>query len=269
MKINHISEGHWEIAPEEYPNSILPNERKAKRHGTLAYPKDRKRFIKNMGLAENKDDIKYDGTQMEPELASKPTPDFQESWKQIKLPEPPSNSSSVTEQELESIKSYIAEIDKKKRAEISAQDIPDLEDLFFDILDKHDVKYSHKLYNHACDIVEQLSTIGMHFKQIYNRARPKQLLPDNIADKIVGGKTAKSASYPSTHAIIGAVMAGIFSKLYPKHADEFNRLGKSLGINRIEAGYHFRSDYNAGVHLADRLLKANLDTIVKRLKKDR
>ncbi len=267
MKINNISEGHWEIAPEEYPNSILPKERKAKRHGILAYPDDRKRFMKNMGLAEDKDDVKYDGPQMEPELADKPTPDFDKSWKKIQLPDPPSNSSSKTKHELLAIKNHLAGINKKQRAAISAQDIEDLEDLFFDVLDKHTVEYSHKLYNRACNLVEQLSTIGMHFKQIYNRARPKQLLPSNIAEKIVGGKTAKSASYPSTHAIIGVVLAGIFTKLYPKYSKEFGELGESLGKNRVIAGYHYQSDYDAGVELGQKLLSRNLDKIVNNLKK--
>jgi len=265
MKITNISEGHWEIAPENYPNSILPKERKAKRHGILAHPEDRERFMKNMGLSEDSQ-IQYDGNQMEPELADKPTPDIDDSWKKIKLPDPPTNSSSQTHKELEEIKGHIYNIDKKKRAEISAQDIPDLEDLFFDVLEKHNVEFPHKLYNRMCDLVEQVSAIGMHFKKIYNRARPKQLLDKDAADKIKGGKTAKSASYPSTHAIVGVVLAAIFSKLYPKYADEFNQLGKSLGINRIVAGYHFRSDYNAGVNLANHLLASNLDNIVKMFK---
>jgi acid phosphatase (class A) len=268
MKITNISEGHWEIAPEKYPNSILPKERKAKRHGILAHPEDRERFMKNMGLSEDSQ-IQYDGPQMETELVDKPTPDFDESWKKIELPDPPPNGSSKTHKELKEIEGYVNKIDKKKRKEISSQDIPDLEDLFFDILEKHNIEFSHKLYNRMCDLVEQVSTIGMHFKKIFNRARPKQLLDKDAADKIKGGKTAKSASYPSTHAMVGVVLAGVFSRLYPKYADEFDQLGKSLGINRIVAGYHFRSDYNAGVDLADKLLATNLDTIVKSLKKVR
>lgn len=267
MKIKNISEGHWEVAPEKYPGSILPKERKAKRHGILAYPDDRQRFMKNMGLSEDINEIQYDGETKEHRLEDCRTKDFdEEKWKKIKLDEPPLNNSEQTQQELDQIVTLISNISKSEREEIQAQDKDDLEDLFFDILDDHNIKYDKRLHKHIEDITEQLVTICLHFKKIYNRARPKQLLSKQDAKKVIGGKTAKSASYPSAHAVIGKVLSGIFSKLYPELSYEFDELGTSLGYNRIKAGYHFKSDYEAGIKIAKALLNDNLNAIIQKAK---
>lgn len=54
MKLRQILEGHWTLAPGDYPNSVLSTipvakdtkEGKPKRHSPLLHPTDRERFIK-------------------------------------------------------------------------------------------------------------------------------------------------------------------------------------------------------------------------------
>ena len=49
-----LNEGHWQVAPGEYPGmipSLKGKVKKAKRHSFLVNPEDRERFLKNMKLA--------------------------------------------------------------------------------------------------------------------------------------------------------------------------------------------------------------------------
>ena len=44
MKLSWICEGHWQVAPFKYPNSLVKPGKG--RMSTLLYPKDRAKFLK-------------------------------------------------------------------------------------------------------------------------------------------------------------------------------------------------------------------------------
>lgn len=210
--------------------------------------------ISGSGPTTNIDDgIEYVGGRCDESLKDQPTPDFGTKWKKYKIGDPPKNSSVETRRELQKIKRYISNIDKEKREEINKQDRDDLEEEFFELLESLEIEYSEKLHSKIVDLTEQLTTIGLYFKDRYNRARPKQLLDNGSVKLIKGGKTAKSPSYPSTHAIIGRFIGKVLSGVYPEASKELTKLGHDLGLNRVIAGYHFDSDMKAGIKIADML----------------
>jgi hypothetical protein len=62
MKLRQILEGHWTLAPGEYPNSMVKSiPDKPERHSPLLHPSDREKFIKwgqrkKKKIAEDVDD---------------------------------------------------------------------------------------------------------------------------------------------------------------------------------------------------------------------
>ena len=258
MRLRYIQEGHWTIAPGRYPGSMYKGKKKAKRHSFLLYPDDRDRFAKNMGLSEDIDKIKYGSIQDDAKFEDAPTPFFGEKWKDIKIDRNPDNSSQMTKEELEALANRSSKLSKKEVKEIREQDIDNLETLFIDLLQAEGEEVSQKLKQQVKKIAEELTTIGIYFKKQFNRPRPYQLMKElGIDNNIKTGQTTQSPSYPSTHALIGHFLSKWLAKKYPKHCDKLCKLGYDLGNNRVKAGFHYPSDYKAGVIIANKLLEQN------------
>lgn len=255
MRLAHITEGHWEIAPGKYPGSMYKGSKKPKRHSFLLHPDDRERFAKNMKIAEDLDDIKYYKILDDAKYIDAPTPMLGDSWKSIRLQPPPTNSSSRTKEELDFIIHVTNELDDDDIDEIKSQDIDNLEQTFIDLLEDHGVRVSEQLHSQVKQLAGELTTVGIFFKRQFNRARPYQLLRElNIDNNVMAGKTARSPSYPSTHALIGYYLSHWLADKFPNLKGELYKLGYDLGYNRVRAGFHYLSDFIAGVDLAKRLL---------------
>lgn len=255
MRLSQIIEGHWVAAPGKYPGSLYNGKKKAKRHSFLLNPDDRERFASNMGLSEDVNDIKYSKIGDDIEFTDKPTPFFGEEWQEIKLKPPPNNSSDTTKSELEQLAYRSSNLSKKERQSIKDQDIDNLENVFIELLESDGEIVSSELKSKVKQISEELTTIGIFFKLKFDRARPYQLMDEfNIRNDIKRGKTTDSPSYPSTHAIIGRYLAKWLSDKFPDQEKELLKLGYDLGYNRVLAGFHYPSDFDAGVMLANKLL---------------
>jgi hypothetical protein len=204
---------------------------------------------------EKLDDLKYGKTEQDFDYINIPIKNFNSDWKKIKLPNPPKNSDLTTLKELNQILNYRTKNSKKTLKKIKDQDIEDLELLFVDLLEDLGENLSKSFIKKISDVSEELSSISLKHKIKYDRPRPFQLF--NYFKKPEGqrGKTTGSASYPSTHAVIGKFMGLWLSKIYPEHKSKLINLGKELGDNRVKAGFHFQSDCDAGNYLAKELFK--------------
>ena len=108
-------------------------------------------------------------------------------------------------------------------------------------------------------LIDDINAITMRFKYMFNRPRPKQLAAQKDLELVAhDGSSAHSPSYPSGHAVAGRVIARALSDKYPDFAEDFQRIGAAIGLNRLIAGLHYPTDHAAGVMLADQLYAKGL-----------
>ena len=199
-----------------------------------------------------------------PSLAweAEPVTLFWSEWSDFNLSPPPSNSSKETLAELDHIEHLLRTVWGEREEEIRQQDALEVQPLhwavpgtieteFLVLLGTRYVSIADEVREDIARIASQLTTIGLRYKRQYDRPRPYQLfnaLGRNVV--VPASETAHSASYPSTHALIGNFLGWYLGKLYPRHASALAALGKRLGDNRVVAGWHFPSDVEAGQKLA-------------------
>jgi membrane-associated phospholipid phosphatase len=97
--------------------------------------------------------------------------------------------------------------------------------------------------------------VMMRLKRHFNRPRPTQYFPTLYPPVPVPGHSA----YPAGHALIAQLTANVLIEVTKKGtppASPYRRsllkLAANIGLNRVIAGFHFRSDISAGVTAADR-----------------
>jgi hypothetical protein len=202
------------------------------------------------------DRIEYDGNLgSDHKYLDAPTPLFGTAWKKIELIAPSKNSSIKTQRELEEIIKLRTMLYPRYDKTIRHHDINDLESLFIKLFESNHRRCKKKQVEFLKAVSGELTSIGLHFKMLFKRARPRQLLKRLYDIEIVDGATTKSPSYPSTHAIIGRFFSAFLSEHYPSLRAELYGLGDAIGKGRVIAGYHFPSDYYSGVYIADSLFK--------------
>jgi hypothetical protein len=101
------------------------------------------------------------------------------------------------------------------------------------------------LQNAAADA----ETISSAAKTLWNRPRPP--LQDRDIHPVV--TVPGSPSYPSGHAMRGALWSIILAKLAPEEQDRILARGAQIGEDRIIGGVHFPSDVAAGQKLGSTL----------------
>ncbi|MFN0215229.1 MAG: hypothetical protein ACKVT2_13315 [Saprospiraceae bacterium] len=70
--------------------------------------------------------------------------------------------------------------------------------------------------------------------------------------------------YPSGHAAVGAVEAGLFSYFFPSERASFQKLAKDGAESRFQGGIHFRTDNDVALELGKKVAEA----IIEKVKKD-
>lgn len=94
------------------------------------------------------------------------------------------------------------------------------------------------------------------YKNIYNRARPSQIVPNIINKKngiLLNSITAITPAYPSGHAFQAYYLGKILSKKFPERKDEIMKIAMRIGDIRIIAGLHYPSDRDYAYWLVDKL----------------
>ena len=95
--------------------------------------------------------------------------------------------------------------------------------------------------------------VMMHFKKHFNKARPSQVCPTLYPPVPVPGH----AAYPAGHAVIAHITAKSLIEITTKgnppkspYEGALTALAERISLNRVIAGFHYRSDISAGADLA-------------------
>lgn len=201
--------------------------------------------------SNNIDAIVYEGPLDEQDAVGRPTTYFGNTWLDYEMPLPPSNSSPETAAELREILFFQDNTPPEIAAKISKQDYSNPELEFVALLESFGTTPTAELRELIEELAKQLTTICMHYKLKFNRPRPDQLF--EFYELGVKPPRANTPAYPSGHALIGRFFGLMLSELYPFYKKQLMKLGHELGILRVVGGFHFRSDYQAAVDLADYL----------------
>lgn len=164
----------------------------------------------------------------------------------IKLPNPPTNDSEETVNELETlhllqslrVPAVVAEIELERNlnnALFGNQSINDWQNNYPNTVE---------LLNYAD---QQIIPVVVHFKEKFDRVRPN-FLDTSLTTTI---ETPGHPSYPSGHSSQSYLTAHILSLLDPQYEDQYFNDAKRIAHNREIAGVHYPSDSEAGKILAE------------------
>ncbi len=154
---------------------------------------------------------------------------------------PPANDALVTRQELAEILTRQASRTQAEEALINAQ-LP---------FCKFEMPHYRIGMNPKLDdlILTAYLDINYYFyglKDKFDRVRPS-FLDESIQPSI---KVPLHGAYPSGHSATSMLTALILAEIYPEHQAALFEYADSVGVNRIIAGVHYRSDHTAGQALA-------------------
>ena len=147
--------------------------------------------------------------------------------------------------EIETIKHYQEDASRVEK-DIKAEDKDNVKP-FLDYLKENKLPIDENYLN---GINKDVNTIVHHVKFKFNRPRPSQVSEIEPTPNDGG----YSPSYPSGHTVQSTVMAGVLSKIYPEHSEDFSKIADKIGQNRIRAGLHYPSDHRAGQALGMEIL---------------
>jgi hypothetical protein len=91
--------------------------------------------------------------------------------------------------------------------------------------------------------------VGMCYKMQENRPRPVQLYPA-LMPVIT---TPPHPSFPNNHMLQSGLIALLITKACDSYARPANALAFRIGLNRLRAGLHFRTDLNASIALCNEI----------------
>lgn len=181
---------------------------------------------------------------------------LQTSFNDLTIPEPFSNSSEEIESELKFIRML------RKLSE-DPDTVRDIDDEDKDLISPF-IRFC-KAHNLPADetflrlLVDDVNTLTMRFKYMFNRPRPKQLAAQKDLELVAHqGESANSPAYPSAHSTAGRVISRALGDKYPTYADEFEKIGASIGLHRLIAGLHYPTDHAAGMMLGDQIYTKGL-----------
>ena len=172
---------------------------------------------------------------------------FRDGWERISLPTPPRE-----DRELDAV---IEAVENATDQQIEDYKLCDQNASYF--IEKHltdnNLAYDKKNIEF---IEDQCVPIVRHYKNYFNRPRPYQVAAvyNKQLNRYVSD-TAKTPAYPSGHAMQPMVVALHYAKKYPQHKAELIRGAKRCGYGRVIAGMHYPSDYDAGIELAQQIMK--------------
>ena len=99
-------------------------------------------------------------------------------------------------------------------------------------------------------IIDESVPIISHFKKHFNRDRPVEV---DTTINTLPSKTNKTKSYPSGHAAQSRLIARYVAGKFPEHERELIKAGNECGYGRVQAGFHYVSDYDTGNLLGEKM----------------
>ncbi len=180
------------------------------------------------------------------------TIDLENSIEVITLPDPPTNSSYETNNELLELHALVAERSPEKINEIM-NEVNATSTLFGPFSYQYII--NSLTHSYTKELLERslinLQPIIITFKKKFDRVRPSYLDP-SLTTVI---PVPNHPSYPSGHATQWYFLAKIMSDVDPKHSKEYMDSAYSIARNREIAGLHYPSDSEAGRLLGEQSYK--------------
>jgi len=99
-------------------------------------------------------------------------------------------------------------------------------------------------------IIKESVPVIKHFKDFFNRARPAEVLSSL---NTLPSKTNKTKSYPSGHATQSVILARYVAGKVPQLEKELMKAAYECGYGRVQAGFHYVSDYDIGNLLGEKM----------------
>jgi len=99
-------------------------------------------------------------------------------------------------------------------------------------------------------IIKESVPVIKHFKDFFNRARPAEVLSSL---NTLPSKTNKTRSYPSGHAAQSVILARYVAGKVPKLEKDLMKAAYECGYGRVQAGFHYVSDYEIGNLLGEKM----------------
>ena len=165
---------------------------------------------------------------------------------------PPSNNSFTTMQEIKQLNKIPINMKFVK-------DKDNIETSFKHIINRHKLEVPKNLID---DLIRESSKVIMKIKKHHNRPRPKVMakkLNIKFDDKELD--SMKTPSYPSGHSAQGVLVAKVLSKMYPKHAKAFKKMGEDISYSRNVAHAHYPSDSKFGKEVGEGLFEHIKDKV--------
>ena len=100
------------------------------------------------------------------------------------------------------------------------------------------------------DLIYSANPIIGHFKKQFKRKRPTEIEPKL---NTLPSQTNKTASYPSGHAAQSRLVARYVEEKFPEHGEGILKAGNECGWGRVQAGFHYPSDYHIGNLLGEKM----------------
>ena len=163
-------------------------------------------------------------------------------YEQITLPEPPTDIGKKikTVQKVMNERTEQDEISIRNHDEVSFYAIKKYCDE--NNLEFHDGEFEQ--------IIEDSASTIKYFKDKFDVARPFEV---DKSIKPMESKTNKTRSYPSGHATQATLVAKYVMGKFPEHEKPLYEAAKECGFGRVQAGFHFVSDYVVGNLLGEKL----------------
>ena len=165
-------------------------------------------------------------------------------YKNIDLPQPPRNDYT----EIKKIKDAVS-----TRTSADEESIRLHDEIPFHAIQEYCKKENLKFHTGEFQqLVVESADVIMHFKEKFNRKRP-WMVDESI--RPLKSKTNKTPSYPSGHAAQSILIANYIAGKFPDHKESLLVAAKKSGWGRVQAGWHYVSDYKAGNQLGEALYK--------------
>ena len=106
-------------------------------------------------------------------------------------------------------------------------------------------------YKALARVLDESATIILKEKYKHNYPRPAQVVTKYMGGfkPLIDSDSAKTPSYPSGHSAQAALLALIFSEVFPHRAVAFNAIADTIGMGRVFAGLHTKEDHDYGQNI--------------------
>ena len=235
------------------PNQKTTPERSAKESGKPVEAKRKNRFDLDIIQEFDIDDLQWgQPSKNQGKKMQRPIKTMDLDVADLALPPFTSNDSPETYQEILEVQE-MGLLREERRQDIKAQQTK--EGILAEFKKYADEHHFITNWDFVRMVMEDVQTIVLSLKFAFNRPRPDTLAQHlGVILSVDGDGTFHTPAYPSYHSTVSRVVAEVIAGTYVGHKTELLRIADKIGMNRVIAGYHYMSDHQAGLLLANQLV---------------